>query len=354
MQDDHDKPESVVVPRLHCPIAPAISPYALRLNRRLTRWTRAAGLHSRPEQSRRHLGADLGTFAARVCPDAAPDRLTLFGRWLSFGLFFDDEFFGHGPGGSTDRTKRRAAADAAMAAVSAFVPGGMPSGMPSGDLTRLYRLDVLTDLLVRTANLARPEQFSRFGTQLTLWFCRRLCENPVPPGQMAFGPCLTLAEIVTDCPITSTDLADTDLRRLTDLAAARTAWCDRMHFAAGRQSVDELIAKLPPLLRHSARTNPQRAMDQASRVHDETMREYLRLEKTIAAQASPAVIDYLDLLRGWTRGHYDWRTTILSAGLLNPPTAAELPPPAGLDVRLVMPASMPGRPTVRGNALSAD
>ncbi len=344
----------LVIPELHCPIPPAVNTNAAKLNRRIVRWMRANALHTSPDQLQRIAAFDLGTFAAHVCPDAGTNRQTLYARWLAFGFFYNDEFFGEHKGVSgngTCRNRRRTAADAAMAAISAFVPGGMASGKPQRDeVTRLHRLDILTDLLARTSELARSEQLSRLGTQLNLWFSKRVYEPFAPSGHMAFAPYMALAEIVTGCPLSGEDLEDPDLRRLTDLAAERTAWCDRVHCAARQQSVDELIAELPPLLRHSAEQSPQRALDQAARVHDEAMRGYLRLERTLADGASPGTAAYLNTLRTWMRGHHDWRH-VTHHGPRPPVPSAGRRTLSGFDVRIVMRAR---RAAAREDAVGAD
>lgn len=356
----HDKAAQLVVPELHCPVTPAISPHAGKLNLRVARWTRAGELHSPARQPHGPTRSDLGAFVARVCPDADPDRLTLYAQWLAFCFFYDDEFFGDeaesGEDGSGEdvirRARRRSAADAAMAAVSALVPGGMPSGLPRlPEITRLHRLDVLTDLLARTASVARPDQFSRFGTDLTLWFSSRVQDGSAPSGHIAFAPCLTLAEIVTGIPVSSRKLASGDLRRLIELAAVRTAWCDRLHAAARQRSVAGLIAELPPLLRNSAERSPQRAMDQAARVCDETMRDYLRLEHAVLAGAAPAVRDYLSLVRTLMRAHSDWLRATLRHDSGFTATGADPEPVSGFDVRIVLRTD---RWTERENTVGAD
>jgi hypothetical protein len=333
------EPASLVVPELHCPVTPAVSPHADEVNLRVARWAQETGLRPAPGRPQHRAGSGFGTLAARVCPGADPDRLTLFAQWLAFCAFYDDKFFADEPccdgcadgrAGSCDdvvrRARRLSAADAAMAAVSAMVPGGMPSGLPRlPEITRLYRLDVLTGLLNRTARLAECDQFSRFGTHLTLWFSSRIQEPVTPCGHVPFAPCMTLAEIITGVPVSSRKLASCDLRRLTDLAAARTTWCEHIHHCARDRSVRSLMTRLPPLLRNSAGQNPQRAMDQAARICDETMRDYLRLEHAVLAAAAPAVRDYLSLLRTWMRAHSDWRRAALDQG---PRTARPADPEA--------------------------
>src|SRR5260370_192631 len=80
-------------PELYCLVAPRIGPFAAALDARIAGWMASSGLYTRPEQLRRYSRSGFGTFAARVCPDAEWERLLLFGRWLAFGFFYDDEFF---------------------------------------------------------------------------------------------------------------------------------------------------------------------------------------------------------------------------------------------------------------------
>lgn len=304
----HDDSAPLVVPDLHCPITPAVSPFAAQLDHTVAQWTGTHTFCRTPEQVSRYAGHRFGTFAARVCPEADLPRLTLCAQWMSYAFSYVDEFFGEDSG----RQGRRAAADAAMATICAFVPGGIPAGLPRLETTtRTYRLDTLTDLLTRTARVASPDQFSRFGTQLTLRFNARLEEPYEPTEHIGFSTYLLLAEIVGGCRVTGPELVAAGVDHLVALATARTDWCDAIHSAVRHRSVDDLVERLPSLLRHSVRCRPQRALDQAARVHDERMRDYLRLERTVLATASPAVRSYVDLIRTWMRGHYDWWGDVL-------------------------------------------
>ncbi|MDI5967102.1 hypothetical protein POF50_033770 [Streptomyces sp. SL13] len=328
----------LVVPELHCPVPPVVSPHARRLDRAVAAWATANGLCPTPGLRHRITHARFGTLAARTCPDATVERMELHAQWLALALFYDEAFFRPHREGLPDATGRAsAAADAAMATVSALVPGGMPGGLPRGEADRRrYRLDVLSDLLNRTGTMARLEQYSRLGTALTLWLSRQVREEPAPPGPTAATPCLIMAEIASDCPITGDELAGDCLRRLTALATERAEWCLRVHTAARRRSVDELVPALPPLLRQGAEHHPQRALDRAARLHDESACTYHRLERSLTPLATPSVLAYLTLLRGWLRAQYDWsRPAAIMPGPLivlpsaRPFTTARLTAPVG-------------------------
>ncbi len=344
----HDGCAPLVVPELLCPTAPAVSPYAARLDLDAADWAGVNGLCPDPERARRLSEARLGTLAARTCPDADLERLTLYTRWWTFGFFWAEEFFGGPDGGhrwglparlvggngpAADR--RRAAADAAMATVSARVPGGMRSGRPlTGAVRRAHRLDLLDDLLSGTARWARCEQLSRFGTAINLCLSRHARRPPAPEDPEPVPPFVVLAEIVTGCPAEGPALAAEDVQRLTLLARQRAAWCERLHSAARHGCYADLVASLPAAMRLNADAHPQRALDRAARVHDEAARAYLRLAGSVAAGADPALRAYLDLLSRWLRGHHDWCRDTLPL----PPTAEDVPgagplppadPPAG-------------------------
>lgn len=332
----------LVVPGLHCPVPPLVSPYARRLDRAVAQWARAEGLCPTPVTRRRLTVARFGTLAARTCPDASEERLTLYAQWLAIGLFYDETFFRpvrEGVPGAAALAS--AAADAAMATISALAPGGMPGGLPRDVFSRRrFHLDVLARLLARTGETARMEQFSRLGTALTLWLARQAETAPgssaLPSMPPSAPPCLVIAEIVSGCPVTGAQLAGERLRELTALATERAAWCLRVHTAARHRSVDELVPALPPLLRQGAERHPQRALDRAARLHDECARTYHRLERTLATTASGAELAYLTLLRGWQRALYDWSRPFTTTGgtLILPPAArtaaaARLAYPAG-------------------------
>ncbi len=303
---------SLVVPELLYPVAPAISRHADRLDAEVADWARENGLCDAADRQRRLADARFGTLAARTCPDADLDRLTHYARWWAFGFFYTDEFFAESV---EDFGRRRTAADVAMAVVSAFVPGGMRSGLPRPEQTDpAHRLDVLTRLLADTARFARrSDQVSRFGTALTLCLSRHLHRPPAPAGPAFVSPYLILGQIIAGCRVSGAELAHDDLVQLTTLAGKRTAWCERIHAAARRDSYGELVASLPDALRLGADAHPQRALDRAARLHDEATRAYGRLERALSQSASPGVRDYLAFLAGWTRGHHDWCRDTLTA-----------------------------------------
>jgi hypothetical protein len=363
----------LVVPELLCPVPAAVSPYAARLDREVADWAAESGLCATPTARRRLVAARFGTLAARTCPEADPARLALYARWWAYGLVFTERFFtadrraGTGP---VDRTagghatpaerrsgtgdQRRAAADAVMATVSAFVPGGMRSGLPqAAEVRRLHRLDLLTELLDQTAEIARPEQLSRFGTGVNLCMSRRLTVNQSRSAETGFvSPYLTLSEIITESPATGAELADTDVARLAELATRRAAWCERLHSAVRRGSYRELTSRLPPLLRLGTEGCPQRALDRAARVHDEATRAHLRLEASVTATASPAVRHYLAMLGTWVRGHHDWCRDSLprahrptTVPLRRPRSTTGTAAPASPDdLRFLLPATAPAFP----------
>jgi hypothetical protein len=257
-----------------------------------------------------------------VCPDVRLDELLLFTRWLAFGFFYDDAFFDEGD----SRSRPGAAADAVLAIVSVFAPEDLTEGLPRWeDTSGSHRLNVARTLLAETRALARAEQYDRFCTQMTLWFYSYLYEpaaqaGPAGPDVAAYtvnrlyniaaAPYVTLAEIVTGCPVSADELAAPDLRRLRALAAYEMAWCNDIHSAAREAEVDGRVANLPSLLRNRG-LGPREALLRAVDVHDAAMHAFLRTETAVRPTAPPAVHTYMDLLRTWMRGHYDWcRTTL--------------------------------------------
>jgi len=316
--DGRRRSQDEPVPELYCPVLPQVSLYAEELDARIIDWMAANRLYERPEQLRRYAGSGFGTFAARVCPDAEWGLLLLFARWLAFGFFYDDEFFDEGD--SSDRTAP--GAEAVMAAISVFVPDGVPPGLPRlGASDRQHRLSVAVELLTETQEAARPEQFGRFCTQMTLWFYSYLYEPLVRSSgapltvteyatnrlyNIASAPYVTLAEIVTGCAVTAEELARPDVRRLSSLAAYEMAWCNDIHSAAREATVNDRVANLLSLLRSSGALDARQAMNEAVRLHDQTMSSFMSLEQAVAGDASTALLHYLRILRTWIRGHYDW------------------------------------------------
>ncbi len=318
--------EAACPQELYCPVAPRMSPFADALDAYVADWMASSGMHKRPDQLGRHCRSGYGTFAARVCPDAGWERLCLYARWLAFGFFYDDEFFDE----SDSPDQGLAAADAAMAAISVFMPDGLPPLCRWADIDRRHRLSVPLKLLEETREVAGAEQFGRFCNQMTLWFYSYLYEPafrstgklPTLAGyitnrlyNIASAPYVTLSEIVAGCAVSAEELSRPDVRLLSSLAAYQMAWCNDIHSAIREASVNNLIVNLPSLLRSNGGAGARPAMTEAVRIHDETMDSYLRLEETVRSGAPATLLHYLDILRTWMRGHYDWcrRTARYSA-----------------------------------------
>ncbi|MER5771623.1 hypothetical protein [Streptomyces sp. NPDC001985] len=199
---------------------------------------------------------------------------------------------------------------------------GEPSDLPRPyDPDGSHRLDTAADLVLRTRSIATPEQFDRFRTQMILWFFSYLYEpltrqrgnGPTLPGyrvnrlhNIASLPYVTLAEIVTHCPVSAGERARPSLRRLSTLAAYQMAWCNDIHSATREAHVGRPVANLPSLLRTEKGLTGEEATEKAVRTHDSTMRAFLRLEARTRPHASPGTHACLDVLRIWMRGHYDW------------------------------------------------
>ncbi|MFG2887345.1 hypothetical protein ACGFYV_34525 [Streptomyces sp. NPDC048297] len=307
----------IVVPELYFPIPSAISPHAETLNAYVATWMERNALYSTPGQLARYVKSSFGTFAARVCPEADLDRLKLFAEWLAFGFFYDDQFFDEDGGNGGPHTS----AAAAIAAISAFIPTGVLVALPRlADGDRTHRLNVLADLVKRTSTVARPEQFQRFCTQMTIWFYSYLYEPAMRAGgaspttseyavnrlyNIATAPYVTLAEIAAGCRATSEDLAADQVRTLSSTAAYEMAWCNDIHSAGREAAVNPLIENLTSILQRESRS-AREAMDEAVEIHNSTLRSYLDLEALVLPTATPEVRHYLAVLRTWMRGHYDW------------------------------------------------
>lgn len=306
------------LPELFCPVQPRVSPLRAELDADVARWMDDSHLYEQPAQLKRYIRSSFGSFAARVCPDAEREELRLFTRWLAFGFFYDDTFFDEAENHEHPST----AADAVTAVVSVLSAEGDSSQLPHRyDPDGSHRLDIAADLVRRTRSIATPEQFDRFRTQMNLWFYSYLYEpltrqrgnGPTLPGyrvnrlhNIASLPYVTLAEIVTHCPVTAEERALPALRRLSTLAAYQMAWCNDIHSATREAHVGHQVANLPSLLRAEEGLSGEEAVAVAVRAHDDTMRDFLRVEDELRAHASPGVHACLDGLRIWMRGHYDW------------------------------------------------
>jgi len=97
---------------------------------------------------------------------------------------------------------------------------------------------------------------------------------------------VTLAEIVTGCPVTAEELARPDVRRLSSLAAYEMAWCNDITPRRGRQRSTTGGEFCFPFLRSSGALDARQAMNEAVRLHDQTMSSFMSLEQAVAGDAS--------------------------------------------------------------------
>lgn len=306
------------VPSLHCPFPPAVGDHAEALDAHAAEWMADNRLYASEAKLARYQASRFGTFAALTCPhpEVPLELMKLYTEWLAFGFFYDDCFMDE----STAPDRAAAVAEAVIAMVAAFTPQGVVVAPVYVDSGGEHRLPIVRDLLERTAAVARPEQFERLRTHMLLWWYSYLheplartsrrpvaipayCVNRVY--NIASVPYVTVTQIVAACSATAQELAHPEAVRMGYLAAGQMAWCNDIHSADNEMKVNPDIAHLPGLLTAS-RMDEARAMSEAVRIHDATMRAYLETEKKALTSGLPGLADYSRVLRAWIRGHYDW------------------------------------------------
>ncbi|MFI6503891.1 hypothetical protein [Nonomuraea typhae] len=314
---------TIRVPRLHCPLPPAIGERAEELDAHAGRWMADNHLYASAEKLVQYQASAFGTFAALTCPHPGigVESMKLYTEWLAFGFFYDDQFMDE----SATANEPATVAQAVIAMISAHAPAGGTGAAPAfTDAGDRHRLALMRSLLARTRAIARPEQFDRLRTHLMLWWYSYLYEPLVRASDrpislagfcanrvynIASLPYVTLAQIVAGCTATADELAHPDAVRMGHLAAYQMAWCNDIHSAARESEVNALITHLPGLLTAHGLT-PETAMAEAARIHDTTMHAYLDAQAAVLAAGNPGLNSYARVLRAWVRGHYDWcRTT---------------------------------------------
>lgn len=309
----------VTAPPLYCPLPPAVGEHAQALDVHAAAWMADNRLYANKAKLARYQASRFGTFAALTCPHPGIplELMKLYTEWLAFGFFYDDCFMDE----SAAQDRPATVAEAVIAMVAAFAPQGVTVAAPVyADTGGKHRLPIVRDLLERTAAVARPEQFERLRTHMLLWWYSYLYEPLVrtsrrPLAIPAYGvnrvyniasvPYVTVTQIVAGCSATAQELAYPDAVRMGYLAACQMAWCNDIHSADNETKVNPDIAHLPGLLTASG-VDKTRAMAEAVRVHDTSMRAYLDAERKVLALGLPGLADYSRVLRAWVRGHYDW------------------------------------------------
>ncbi|MEU3755772.1 hypothetical protein AB0H17_23860 [Streptomyces olivoreticuli] len=326
----------LALPRLEYPFESLVSPLADEVDAECFRW----GLEQRifhlgdPEEYR---GTRVGWLAARTAPCATREGLQLLADWQMWLFAFDDGFCDESEFGARPATMIRRVVDFAgvlesgggeyHAAHSAGELLDVENGL-GGCLGRAVESPfraALADLAVRLRPCAQGYQWARFVSAVQGYFMAQCWEAanrsatgaggaPPPPTEYvrlrrhsgAVRTCIALTDVADGFALPAEDYDDPEVVAVTDMAVDVACWANDIMSYPKEVARSQIVHSLPAVLGHWRGLDPQQALQDAARMHDEQVRRYLAAERTVRARASEPLYRYLDGLRFWMSGNLSW------------------------------------------------
>ena len=87
----------MILPDIHCPIAPAIHPEARAADTQSIKWMKQFSLCASEAERDRLSKTGCGRLAAHIVPHAAPHALQIISDFCAWNIAFDDEYCDEGP-----------------------------------------------------------------------------------------------------------------------------------------------------------------------------------------------------------------------------------------------------------------
>ncbi|MGY4739606.1 terpene synthase family protein [Streptomyces sp. ATMOS53] len=307
------------VPSVLCPFPVTYDESAARkADDDIVAW--ALSLDLFPGQRNELDGYRFGTFAALTHPDAVDhDHLMLAARNMTALFAADDHYCDEGIEG----VHLAMSASRLAGALTALENGPRLPDCPS--VETFVAGDPVTRALRETAEhvtrLGAPAQVGRLRHETIATFLAMAAENswriaghvPEPAEYLAHRKynggmaCLVLIDVVGGYELSVRDWETPGVRDLS-LAASLMIMLVNDLYSVAKESADIGSHSLPTVLAARHGWSIERSMCATGELHDDLMRDYLRLEPEVRRDASPELARYLTGLRHWMRGNLEWHT----------------------------------------------
>jgi ubiquinone/menaquinone biosynthesis C-methylase UbiE len=297
------------------PFTTPVHPDAARVETAVLDWVRDSGVAADDGELAVFRAGRFGELAAWTMPHAPFDHAVLVGQVIAWLFAFDDRYLDQG-----DRETRPDEVAALLVRCQRLLrpPVRWQPPIPAAEPDQQRCLDALADLLDRLRAAEGPTQAHRFAQELSYalygallelsWHATRV---PVRPDWYAVTRPMTSAALVLlalvdgDIALPDDQWARPEVQQLSMHAAAFISWTNDLYsrHKEGDSPLNDtnLMWMLTP-----AGQPDDAALREAERICQEELDAYLRLEATLAADADPTLLSYMDGLRCCMYGNYEW------------------------------------------------
>ncbi|WP_224241254.1 terpene synthase family protein [Hyalangium gracile] len=302
--------ESIHLPEFYCPFPPALSPHVEAVQPHLNQWMQERRYIRTDAALRRFEAGRFAWVTGRAHPDADFESVLIVATYMSWLFMVDDLCDEAALGREPERL--RAQHQELIQAMRHPRPGQREENPLVAGLSEIW------ERMRRRAPPGWEERFIRSFedyTQGCQWEAENRARHRIPPlaeymehrrRSSALYLFFDLIELVEQ--VSLPDQIHEQAHTLKVLANDMVAWFnDIVSFEKELRAGD--VHNLVILLQHEYRLSTQSAVDQAARLFNARMREYVDLQQRMpshGAELDGAVQRYLMGLRSWVRGNMDW------------------------------------------------
>jgi hypothetical protein len=318
---------TIQIPELYCPIEPELSPHVEAVQRLINQWMQARNYIRTEASCKRFKAAQFALLTGRVHPDASFDSVLLVASYMSWLFMLDD---------LCDEAALGREPDLLRVQLYDLVDRMKhPRPLRGNERPVVTGLAELWECLSLRAAPGWAERFIQGFegyVRACLWEAVNRVGNRVPSlaeyveyrrHTSAVYVFFALIELVEQVSLPA-DVRK-HLRALEIRANDGVCWVNDMSSLDKELRAGD-VHNLVIVLQHEYGLSIQAAMEQAARLFNTRMREYVELEQRLpsfGAAIDEQVQRYLKGLRCWVRGNMDWSFETGRYGYVRPPPPLE-------------------------------
>jgi hypothetical protein len=301
---------TLTLPQIRCPFPYQIYPNSEKLEAGTMEWVDKWKLYSDEPHRQRLASIDVGRLAALMYPNAKSAELAqIMSDYTIWAFSFDDEYCDEG-----SMSENPPLSITAMLQMQRAIESPEVVAYPENRYAMALR-----DIRLRLDEHTTPLHVSRFVNTQRAYF---MCEvgklvNPQPTlsdsvllrigsGGGTVFPALGHMSTLVD--IKQSNLEDRRMCALGEMAALLIVW-ESDFYSCGKELArdpEDRLHNIVSLIRHQDDITHEQALAKAFSWRDKTAGLYMRLREAVLAQASPAVVAYIDSLDCYWRGGLEW------------------------------------------------
>ena len=304
--------QQIVLPDLFCPFAPVVNKHAALVQEETTRWASSFGLLSEERSHRAFRATAAGRLAAGFHPFAGREELRLISDFYAWMFLQDDRrdesAVGRHPGRLSDSDRRF------LEVLEGDVPERHdgPAVHALGDLSERLGLLAPGPAWVRRFVRGVEKYF-----EASLWEAANRARGTVPdpedyarmrPLTAGLGVDDELIELAGEARLFGGAREHPTVRRLTLASHNAVCWANDV-FSLGKELAHGDVHNLVVVLAHAEGLGLQEALDRVAEVHDEEVRNFVRLSSWLPSFGEAVdehLGSYMAVLRARIRGNLDW------------------------------------------------